>query len=55
MSDSEEDPIWDVALIDPGCDCCSYVSVGTFSSQRKAESYVARTGNPREWYSIEEF
>lgn len=55
MSDDEEGPQqWVVTAIDAGCDCCSFVAVASFDSRSEAESYIAGTGD-RKNYVIEEF
>jgi hypothetical protein len=43
---------WCVDVIDPGCDCCSFVGVAAFATEAQAKKFVRGTGQPSN-YSIQ--
>lgn len=36
---------WYVEMIDPGCDCCSWVPIGEFDTEQEAIDFVAGDDN----------
>ncbi len=36
---------WIVEMIDPGCDCCSYIGVAEFDTEQEAIEYVGDDDN----------
>ena len=44
---------FDVVATDVGCDCCSYVTRGSFDSRAEAEAWIVERTNPHN-YTIDE-
>ena len=42
----DDDPRWDVLVVDAGCGCCSYVPAGSFATEDEALLWVASRPNP---------
>jgi hypothetical protein len=36
---------YDVVEVDPGCDCCSYLTVRSFDTMEEAEEFVGNDKN----------
>jgi hypothetical protein len=49
-----DDPKFVAYVIDPGCDCCSYLPRATFDSEDEAKRWVAESRDPSN-YVVEEW
>ena len=36
---------WTVVMIDPGCDCCSYIPISEFDTKAEALAYAGEDDN----------
>lgn len=37
--------MWIVEVIDPGCDCCSYLPIAEFATEKEAQEFVGDDKN----------
>lgn len=45
---------WIVEMIDPGCDCCSYIAIGQFDTEAEALACAGEDENLRVYSDDEE-